>query len=154
MEKIIEIGEMRNTVIKVLAEMGCECEFDEEGLVNFSINTDSYSEEVKSYLEDVVFSISLDEQLRYIVIHEDCWKTVKLNDGDKVEKMKYAINQANFAFSVSTAYFINEEERIMEVGCTTNIPYLPDENYLKEYLEKKLYDIFIANRLLDHFLEE
>lgn len=150
----IEI-KMRDAVIEILTEFGWQCEIDEDSYIDFYLtDTVAYSEEAVSYFKEAEFFISFDAQFRYIEINECCWKIVKLDDVDEIERLKQAINNTNLAQSVTTSFLINEEEQTMEVCCSTNLPYLSNENYLKEYLDKKLNDIFCSNKLLDHFLEE
>ena len=154
-----KIKEMQDTVIKIMAEMGYKSEFDEDGYFPFSLNTDNKdyflafnSEIEKSYLNDVCFTISCDPH--YIEITEHCWKTIKLDDLKEVERLKRAINQSNFGYSVVTAYWINEEEQTLEVNSNAGYPYLPNEAYLKDLFNRKIKDILCKNWLINHYLEE
>ena len=157
----LKIKEMQDTVIKIMAEMGYESKFDEDGYFPFSLNTDNKdyfqvfdSEEEKSYLNDVCFTISFDYDLHYVEITENCWKTIKLDDAKEVERLKRAINQSNFGYSVVTAYWINEEEQTMEVNSNTSYPYLLDEVYLKDLFNHKINEILCKNWFINHYLEE
>ena len=153
--KELEVERMRDDVIKILTEFGWQCEINEDDYINFYM-TDvvPYSDDVVSYFNDADFFISLDAHFRYIEINECCWKIVKLDDIDEVERLKQAINHTNLAQSVTISYLVNEEKQTMEVCSSTNMPYLSDEEYLKEYLDKKLNDIYCSNKLLDHILEK
>ena len=155
-QKIIEI---RDAIIKIMAEMGYKSEFDEDGYFPFSLNTDNRdyflafnSEIEKSYLNDVCFTISCDPH--YIEITEHCWKIIKLDSVNEVERLKRAINRSNFGYSVVTAYWINEEEQTMEVYSKTSYPYLPDEAYLKEFFDLKITEILCKNWFVNHYMEE
>lgn len=153
--RLKKLEEMRDSVIRILTELGWQCGFDEEGDIDFYLSeAGNYSEETESYFNKAEFYISFDERFNYIGIHECGWKVVNINDIEEVERLKHAINQSNLGCGVSTAYFTNEEEQVMTVYSMTNLPYLPDENYLKEFLDRKLCDIFCANKLVDHYLEE
>lgn len=153
--KELEIEKMRDSVIKILTGFGWQCEINEEGIIVFYM-TDAvpYSDEAVSYFNDADFFISFDANFRYIEIHECCWKVVKLDEIDEVERLKLAINSANLAHNVTTSYLVNEDEQTMEVYCSANMPYLSDDSYLEEFLDKKLNDLFCTNLLLDHYLEE
>ena len=107
-----------------------------------------------SYLNDVSFTISFDYDLHYIEITENCWKTIKVDDAKEVERLKRAINQSNFGYSVVTAYWINEEEQTMEVNSNTSYPYLLDEVYLKDLFNHKINEILCKNWFINHYLEE
>ena len=161
LKKEQEIKVMQDTIIKIMAEMGCESKFDEDGYFPFSLNTgykDYFhyfdSDEEKSYLNDVCFTISFDSDLRYIEITENNWKIIKLDNIKEVERLKCAINQSNFGYSVVTAYWINEEEQTMEVSSNTSYPYLPNEAYLKDCFDHKMKDILRKNWFINHYLEE
>ena len=159
--KISQIKEMQDTVIKIMAEMGYDSMFDEDGYYPFSLNTDNKdffrgfdSEEEMPYLSDVCFIISFDYDLRYIEITEHCWKTIKLDDIKEVERLKRAINQSNFGYSVVTAYWINEEEQTIEISSNAGYPYLPNEAYLKDLFNHKINEILCKNWFINHYLEE
>lgn len=154
-----EIKDMQDTVIKIMAEMGYESKFDEDGYFPFSLNTNKRdyflgfdSEIEKSYLNNVCFTISYDSH--YIEITEHCWKKIKLDSVDEAERLKRAINQSNFGYSVVTAYWINEEEQTMEVNSNTSYPYSPDEDYLKELFNLKITEILCKNWFINHYIEE
>ena len=156
-----KIKEMQDTVIKIMAEMGNESKFDEDGYYPFFLNTDNKdyfqgfdSDEDMSYLNDVCFTISFDYDLRYIEITEHCWKTIKLDDIKEVERLKRAVNQSNFGYSVVTAYWINEEEQTIEISSNAGYPYLPNEAYLKDLFNRKIKDILCKNWFINHYLEE
>ena len=159
--KLSIIKEMQDTVIKIMDEMGYESRFDEDGYYPFLLNTDNKdyfqsfdSDEDMSYLNDVCFTISFDYDLRYIEITEHSWITTKLGDAKEVERLKRAINQSNFGYSVVTAYWINEEEQTIEVSSNTGFPYLANEAYLKDWFNHKIEDIICKNWFINHYLDE
>lgn len=161
LKKEQKIKEMQDSIIKIMAGMGYESKFDEDGYYPFSLNTDNKeyfqgfdSNEEMSYLNDVCFTISFDYDLRYIEISEHSWITIKLGDAKEVERLKRAINQSNFGYSVVTAYWINEEEQTIEVSSNTGFPYLANEAYLKDWLNHKIEDIICKNWFINHYLEE
>ena len=159
--KELKNEDMRNTIIKIMAEMGCKNQFDEDGYLSFFVNADNtdyfqlLTEEEKHYinLSDVCFTISFDYDLRYIVITEHCWKKVRLGNVEEVERLKCAINRANFGDSVVTAYYMNEEDQTMEVSCSTSYPYLPNETYLKDFINYKITEILCKNWFINRYLE-
>ena len=159
--KLSIIKEMQDSIIKIMAGMGYESKFDEDGYYPFSLNTDNKdyfqgfdSNEEMSYLNDACFTISFDYDLRYIEITEHCWKKIKLDDIKEVERLKRAINQSNFGYSVVTAYWINEEEQTIEVSSNTGFPYLANEAYLKDWFNHKIEDIICKNWFINHYLDE
>lgn len=150
----IKLQEMRDTVMSIMTELGCLCDVNDEGDIDIHFHdSELYPNDVEDYLNDWDFYISFDDQLHYIEIIE-LWKKVSLDDTDGIDKMLYAINSANLSSTVSTAYYINEEEQMMVVSCSTNMPYLPQEEYLKEFLPQKVIDIFCINKLIEEELEE
>ena len=77
-----------------------------------------------------------------------------MDDTVEVERLKRAINQSNFGYSVVTAYWINEEEQTIVVSSNAGFPYLPNEAYLKDYIGHKMEDILRKNWFINHYLEE
>ena len=135
--------EVMESVIKILKDLGWECGLDEDGNIVFCLaDTNSYSDEVNLYFNNACFYITYDDSLDYIEIYEYCWKKVKIDEYEKVLRLKWAINKANFGSNVTTYSYINEEEQTMDVESCTTLPYLNDEFYLKEFIDKKLRDIF------------
>ena len=65
-----------------------------------------------------------------------------------------AQSKHNVTLTLHVSPYINEEEQAMVVSCSTNMPYLPQEEYLKKFLPQKVIDIFCINKLLEHELEE
>lgn len=150
----IKLQEMRDTVMSIMTELGCLCDVNDEGDIDIHFHDSGlYPNDVEDYLNDWDFYISFDDQLLYIEINE-LWKKVSLDDTDRIDKMIYAINSANLSNTATTAYHINEEEQTMVVSCSTNMPYLPQEEYLKEFLPQKVIDIFCINKLIEEVLGE
>lgn len=147
--------EAMESVFKILIDLGWECRLDEDGNIVFCLaETNPYTEEAKFYFDNADLFISYDDTSDYIEINECCWKTVKMDNYEVVERVRRAINDINVGACITTGYLVNEEEQLMEISCSTNIPYLNDELYLKEYIDKKLCDIFSYNRYLDHVLKK
>ena len=150
----MKLQEMRDTVMSIMTELGCLCEVNDEGDIDINFHDSGlYPNDVEDYLNDWDFYISFDDQLLYIEINE-LWKKVSLDDTNGIDRMLCAINSANLSNTATTAYYINEEEQAMVVSCSTNMPYLPQEEYLKKFLPQKVIDIFCINKLLEHELEE
>jgi hypothetical protein len=127
---------MKSLVKKCLEEMGCPCEIEEEGELHF-------------FFQGGSFYTYLDGRSHYIDINEYCWKTVNLDDTDEVRRLKYAINEANAACSVTTYYTIDEDEKTISASCQTSILYRPMITNLKDYLYIRLSNFFYAHDLVN-----
>ena len=146
--------EMRDSLIDILEEMGYKYEHDEDGSINFLLNPDNYTDEVRSFIEDVVFYIVFNQECRIITVNEGCWKQIKSNDYDEAGRLLEAINRANAGFHVTSYISLNSETHMTEVYSSTHYPYLPDKEYLKEQLDNKICEIIFANKIINHFMEE
>jgi hypothetical protein len=145
---------LEDDLIDILEEMGCECELDEDGSINFSLSLDSYSEEVRAIIEGVEFSIMFGKKCRNIIVNEGCWKQINLDNDDEMGRLLWSINRANSGLCVNSFININNETRMAEVYCSVSYPYLPDKEYLKEQLDVKICEIIFANKLINQFKEE
>lgn len=146
--------EMRDSLIDILAELGYEYELDEDGSINFLLNPDHYTDEVRSFVEGVVFYIIFNEECRIITVNEGCWKQIKSDDYDEAGRLLEAINRANAGFHVTSYISLNNETHMTEVYSSTHYPYLPDKEYLKEQLHNKISEIIFANKIINRFMEE
>ena len=147
-------AEMRDSIINVLEELGYKYELDEDGSINFFLNLDDYTDEVRSIVEGVEFYIIFNEECRIITVNEGCWKQIKSNDYDEAGRLLEAINRANAGFHVTSYISLNSETHMTEVYCSTHYPYLPDKEYLKEQLDTKICEIIFANKIINQFMEE
>jgi len=127
---------MKDIVKRILEELGCPYEVNEDGDIDF-------------IFQGMEFSILLSENNHYIEIIDFCWKHVKLSDTDEVRRLKYAINKANTISDITTVYFENEEEEYIGVYCTTSILYRPIITNLKDYLRIRLSNFFLAHDLVN-----
>ena len=127
---------MKVVLRKALEELGCPCEINEDGDLDF-------------FFQGQQFFIILSEENHYIEILDCCWKSVKLSDIDEVKRLKFAINEANSKSDVTTVYFIDEEEQFMGVYCTTSILYRPMITNLKDYLRIRLLNFFYAHDIVN-----
>lgn len=153
-QKELEIAEKKNTIIRVITEMGCECEFDEYEQIDFTVEIDNCSDEIASSFKDIGFSIEFDNDYRFLRIYEYCWKNIELDDVNEVEKVKSAINLTNCCCTrVVTTYYIDKKEHVMRVSCGTCVPYLSNDDYLKESIYARTWDMFQCNRVLNEILE-
>lgn len=125
---------MRDMVMKCLNELGCSCELDEEGDIDF-------------YFQGEFFNISLGENHHYIEILDYCWKKVSLDDTEEVERLKHAVNYANSNCSITTAYLTDDD--FIKVYCKTSILYRPMISNIKEYLDIRLNNFFLAHDLVN-----
>ncbi len=132
---------MINAIIEILGQMGCQCEIDEDDEIFFSYKGSE-------------FSIRFDEQLDYIIMADNNWKRISLNDSNKVNNAIPAINRTNIWHGVTTAYLFDDEEQVMEIYSTTNIPFHLDIDYLKKYIPSKLDVLLTAHQLMEYFQQE
>ncbi len=146
--------EMKDALIDILEEMDYQYEIDEDGSINFLLNPDNYTDEVKSFVEGVEFYIVFNEGSRIITINEGCWKQIKSDDYDEAGRLLEAINRANAGFHVTSYISLNSDTHMTEVYCSTHYPYLLNKEYLKEQLDTKICEIIFANKIINQFMEE
>ena len=146
--------EMRDSLIDILAELGYKYKLDEDGSINFFLNPDDYTDEVRSIVEGVEFYIIFNEECRIITVNEGCWKQIKSDDYDEAGRLLEAINRANSGFHVTSYIGLNSETHLTEVYSSTHYPYLPNKEYLKEQLDTKICEIIFANKIINQFMEE
>lgn len=125
---------MRDMVMKSLKELGCSCKLDEEGDIDF-------------YFQGELFNISLGEDHHYIEILDYCWKKVSLDDTEEVERLKHAVNYANSSCNITTVYLTDDE--YIRVYCKTSILYRPMISNIKDYLDTRLHNFFLAHDLVN-----
>lgn len=139
MEKLSSIPEykvIRGIIQKCLKELGCPCKVTEDGDLDF-------------YFQGNHFLIMLGEDNHYIDIYDYCWMRVDIDDTEKVERLKHAINYANDNGSVTTVYFTDDDEKSIGVYCSTCILYRPMVYSLKDYLAIRLNNFFLAHDLVN-----
>ena len=141
-------------IINVLEEMDYKYELDEDGSINFLLNPESYTDEVRSFIEDVVFYIVFNQECRIITVNEGCWKQIKSDDYDEAGRLLEAINRANAGFHVTSYISLNSSTHMTEVYSSTHFPYLLNKEYLKEQLDNKICEIIFANKIINQFMEE
>ena len=147
-------SEIKDALIDILAELGYKYELDEDGSINFLLNLDNYTDEVRSIIEGVEFYIIFNEECRIITVNEGCWKQVESDDYDEAGRLLEVINRANAGFHVTSYINLNSSTHMTEVYSSTHYPYLPDKEYLKEQLDNKICEIIFANKIINQFLEE
>ena len=141
-------AEMRDSIINVLEEMDYKYELDEDGSINFFLNLDDYTDEVRSIVEGVEFYIMFNEECRIITVNEGCWKQIKSDDYDEAGRLLEAINRANVGFHVTSYINLNSSTHMTEVYSSTHFPYLSNKEYLKEQLDTKICEIIFANKII------
>lgn len=147
-------SEIKGALTDILEEMGYKYNLDEDGSINFLLNPDHYTDEVRSIVEGVEFYIMFNEECRIITINEGCWKQIKSDDYDEAGRLLEAINRANAGFHVTSYISLNSETHMTEVYCSTHYPYLLNKEYLKEQLDNKICEIIFANKIINQFMEE
>lgn len=145
---------VKDALINVLEELGYKYELDEDGSINFVLNPDDYTDEVRSIVEGVEFYIVFNEGSRIITINEGCWKQIKSDDYNEAGRLLEAINRANAGFHVTSYISLNRETHMTEVYSSTHFPYLLNKEYLKEQLDSKICEIIFANKIINQFMEE
>ncbi len=150
-----QIGtKIKDALADILEELGYKYNLDEDGSINFFLNLDDYTDEVRSIVEGVEFYIIFNEECRIITVNEGCWKQIKSNDYDEAGRLLEAINRANAGFHVTSYISLNSSTHMTEVYSSTHYPYLPDKDYLKEQLDTKICEIIFANKIINQFMEE
>lgn len=147
-------SDMRDSLTDILEELGYKYELDEDGSINLFLKPESYTDEVRSIVEGIVFYIILNEECRIITVNEGCWKQIKSNDYDEAGRLLEAINRANAGFHVTSYINLNSSTHMTEVYCSTHYPYIPDKEYLKEQLDTKICEIIFANKIINQFMED
>ena len=145
---------MRDSLIDILEELGYQYELEDDDSINFVLNPDNYTDEVRSIVDGVEFYIIINEDCRIITVNEGCWKQIKTDDYDEAGRLLEAINRANAGFHVTSFISLNSETHMTEVYSSTHYPYLPDKDYLKEQLDTKICEIIFANKIINQFMEE
>lgn len=146
--------EFKDALIDILEELSYRYEIDEDGSINFFLNLDNYTDEVRSIVDGVEFYIIINEECRIITVNEGCWKQIKSNDYDEAGRLLEAINRANAGFHVTSYINLNSSTHMTEVYSSTHYPYLPDKEYLKKQLDDKICEIIFANKIINQFMEE
>ena len=150
-----QVGKViKDALTDILEELGYKYELDEDGSINFFLNLENYTNEVRSIVEGVEFYVVFNEECRIITVNEGCWKQIKSDDYDEAGKLLEAINRANAGFHVTSYISLNSETHMTEVYSSTHYPYLPNKEYLKEQLDNKICEIIFANKIINQFMEE
>jgi hypothetical protein len=138
---ISEKEAMMNAIINILEEMGSYCRVNE-------------NDEIFFVFRGAEFSIRFDTQYNYIEILDNSWKKIHLNDSVTAQKVAETINKANIFHSVTIFYLTDEEEQVMEIIGSSNIPYFTNLTYLKNSLIIKLSDMLDSHDFVDYYLED
>ena len=138
---ISEKEAMMNAIINILEEMGSYCRVNE-------------NDEIFFVFRGAEFSIRFDTQYNYIEILDNSWKKIHLNNSVTAQKVAETINKANLFHSVKIYYLTDEEEQVMEIIGSSNIPYFTNLTYLKNSLIIKLSDMLDSHDFVDYYLKE
>lgn len=138
---ISEKEAMRNAIINILGEVGSYCGVNEE-------------DEIFFVFQGVEFSIRFDTQYNYIEIFDNSWKKINLNNSVTALKVAETINKANIYHRVTISFIIDEEEQVMEIFSSSNIPYFTNLTYLKKSLLIKLSDMLDSHDFVDYYFKE
>ena len=136
LSSVPEYKAMKEMVRECLEELGCKCSDGEDGEIEFMFQGRD-------------FYVELEEGHHYIDINQYCWKRVLLENVEEVERLKHAVNYANTRSSITTVYFIDDEEKYIKIYYKTCILYRPMISNLKDHLEIRLNNFFLANDLVN-----
>ena len=132
---------LKDAVLRILREMDCSYDFDEDGDIHFEY-------------QDEDFYIIIGEETQFINIWEYGWKVVNLNDTKEVARLRQAICSANLLGDRSTNYTIREDINEIHVNCGTRalfFDYIPNR---KGYLEYLLARFFCAHQFLEYKMQQ
>ena len=132
---------LKDAVLRILREMNCSYDFDEDGDIHFEY-------------QDEDFYIIIGEETQFINIWEYGWKVVNLNDTKEVARLRQAICSANLLGDISTNYTIREDINEIHVNCGTRalfFDYIPNR---KGYLEYLLDRFFCAHQFLEYKMQQ
>ena len=79
--------EIKDALIDILEELSYRYEIDEDGSINFFLNLDNYTDEVRSIVDGVEFYIIINEECRIITVNEGCWKQIKSDDYNEAGRL-------------------------------------------------------------------
>ena len=141
-EEYEEVEEtLKEAVLRILREMDCSYDFDEDGDIHFEY-------------QDEDFYIIIGEETQFINIWEYGWKVVNLNDTKEVARLRQAICSANLLGDINTNYTIREDINEIHVNCGTRalfFDYIPNR---KGYLEYLLDRFFCAHQFLEYKMQQ
>ena len=132
---------LKDAVLRILKEMNCPYDFDEDGDIHFEY-------------QDEDFYIIIGEETQFINIWEYGWKVVNLNDTKEVARLRQAICGANYLGDISINYTIREDTNEIHVNCGTRalfFDYIPNR---KGYLEYLLDRFFCAHQFLEYKMQQ
>ena len=132
---------LEDAVLRILREMNCPYDFDEDGDIHFEY-------------QDEDFYIIIGEETQFINIWEYGWKVVNLNDTKEVARLRQAICGANYLGDISINYTIREDTNEIHVNCGTRalfFDYIPNR---KGYLEYLLDRFFCAHQFLEYKMQQ
>ena len=130
-EEYEEVEEtLKDAVLRILREMDCSYDFDEDGDIHFEY-------------QDADFYITVDDNNQFIEIWNCGWKRVNLNDTNAVSKLKQAISVANFMGDICINYSIYKDTNELAVNCGTRtlfFEHIPNAHQFLEYKMQQLYE--------------
>ena len=132
---------LEDAVLRILKEMNCPYDFDEDGDIHFEY-------------QDEDFYIIIGEETQFINIWEYGWKVVNLNDTKEVARLRQAICSANLLGDISTNYTIREDINEIHVNCGTRVLFFEHIPNRKGYLEYLLDRFFCAHQFLEYKLQQ
>ena len=128
-------------MLRILREMNCSYDFDEDGDIHFEY-------------QDEDFYIIVGEETQFINIWEYGWKVVNLNDAKEVARLRQAICSANLLGDISTNYTIREDINEIHVNCGTRVLFFEHIPNRKGYLEYLLDRFFFAHQFLEYKMQQ
>lgn len=129
-------GNTRSLVMRVLKEMGCDYEVDENGHFRFNFQGGQ-------------FFIESHNEYTFINVYAAWWHCISMDaDIEEFARMQKAVNLINGWANCTVLYTMNHEERLIGVHLKKNMLFIPEIPELKGYLEGTLIDFFRTQREL------
>jgi len=141
-EEFVEVEEsLKDAVLRILREMDCSYDFDEDGDIHFEY-------------QDEDFYITIVENNQFIEIWNCGWKRVNLNNTNEVAKLKQAISFANYLGDICINYSIYKDTNELAVNCGTRTLFFEHIPNRKGYLEYLLGRFFFAHQFVEYKLQQ
>ena len=130
----IYIPSDEDSIIRILQELGCPIEIEDE-IINFEYNNES-------------FFIIIEKDTHFINLFKSDMLTESLGDYDRVTRLKRAVNSVNLRCDVTLKYIVDEYNGVISVLGGANFlfgSYIPNR---KDFLTLMLDCFFEAQKCL------
>ena len=131
-----------DAVLRILDELKCPYEIDEDGDIQFD------------YQDENFVIVDTEEDKPFIHILKYNWLTVSMDDIDEVSRLYNAINTTNNNGYITVTYSINEDDRKIYVHFGTAILFFSFIPNCKGYLKLMLTYFFHTRRMLEEDMQK